>query len=76
MFNGYEIWKADVEKCHPIPNDESRRRHVRPLHENIRGTSQNWLRSGPFRWAAMHLRGSPNGSRGWTIGLDAARSIP
>ena len=35
MYNGYEIWKSDAEKCTPLPHHERSGGDVRSVHENL-----------------------------------------
>jgi reductive dehalogenase len=55
MFNGYEIWKADVEKCtrYRMTNDAGSMcgRCMKICPWNLEGL----FKEAPFRWAAMNL---------------------
>jgi reductive dehalogenase len=55
MFNGYEIWKADVEKCtrYRVTNlgGSMCGRCMKTCPWNLAGL----VRETPFRWAAMHF---------------------
>ena len=35
MFNGYEMWKPDVERCTRYRLTNAARRRLWPLHENL-----------------------------------------
>lgn len=55
MFNGYEIWKPDVEKCTRYrttnPGGSMCGRCIKVCPWNLEGLVQE----APFRWAAMHF---------------------
>ncbi len=55
LFNGYEIWKPDVEKCarYRITNSAGSMcgRCMKTCPWNLEGVLAEW----PFLWAAMHL---------------------
>ncbi len=55
MFNGYEIWKADVEKCtrYRMTNDAGSMcgRCMKTCPWNLEGL----FKEAPFRWAAMNI---------------------
>ncbi|MEX2524978.1 MAG: hypothetical protein WD750_08470 [Gammaproteobacteria bacterium] len=55
MFNGYEMWKPDVEKCARYritnPGGSACGRCMKTCPWNIEGV----LKERPFLWAAMHL---------------------
>ena len=66
MFNGYEIWKADVEKCtrYRVTNlgGSMCGRCMKTCPWNLAGL----VREAPFRWAAMHF---PSAAK-WIARLD------
>jgi hypothetical protein len=67
MYNGYEIWKSDAEKCARYRHHQRRRRHVRALHEDLPLEPRRAARRGTaWRWLAMNVPGRRRGSRGWT----------
>ena len=68
MFNGYEMWKPDVEKCARYritnPGGSACGRCMKTCPWNIEGV----LKERPFLWAAMHLPFT----RKWIARLDDA----
>jgi len=68
MFNGYEMWKPDVEKCARYritnPGGSACGRCMKTCPWNIEGV----LKERPFLWAAMHLPFT----RRWIARLDDA----
>jgi ferredoxin len=66
MFNGYEMWKPDVEKCARYritnPKGSACGRCMKTCPYNMEGLLVNRL----FLWAAMHLPFA----RGWIAQLD------
>ncbi len=66
MFNGYEIWKADVEKCTRYrmtnPAGSMCGRCMKTCPWNLAGL----VREAPFRWAAMNMPGTAK----WIARLD------
>ncbi len=66
MFNGYEIWKADVEKCtrYRLTNlgGSMCGRCMKMCPWNLEGL----VKEAPFRWAAMHM---PKAAK-WIARLD------
>jgi reductive dehalogenase len=55
MFNGYEIWKADVEKCTRYRMTNLGGAMCGRCMKTCPWNLAELVREAPFRWAAMHL---------------------
>jgi reductive dehalogenase len=55
MFNGYEIWKADVEKCTRYRMTNMGGSMCGRCMKTCPWNLANLVREAPFRWAAMNL---------------------
>ncbi|MEM7444934.1 MAG: reductive dehalogenase [Pseudomonadota bacterium] len=55
MFNGYEIWKADVEKCTRYRTTNLGGSMCGRCMKTCPWNLEGLVREAPFRWAAMHV---------------------
>ena len=66
MFNGYEIWKADVEKCTRYRTTNLGGSMCGRCMKTCPWNLEGLVKEAPFRWAAMHV---PKAAK-WIARLD------